>query len=48
VINRMGKISPHGGGIGTATQHLLLEQEGVEFDTQGRTDFTRYGWLGEP
>ena len=48
VINRMGKVSPHGGGIGTAMQRLLLEEEGVQFDAQGRIDFGKYGWLGEP
>lgn len=48
VINRMGKVSPHGGGIGTAMQRLLLEEENILFDAQGRIDFTQYGWLGEP
>ncbi len=48
VINRMGKVSPHGEGIGTAMQRLLLEEEGVIFDGQGRTDFGKFGWLGEP
>ena len=45
VINRMGKISPHGAGFGSAMQRALLEEEGVEFDAQGRIDFRRFGWL---
>ncbi len=46
VINAKGKISIHGNGIGNATQRVLLEEEGVEFDQDGRVDFDRFGWLG--
>ena len=45
VINRMGKISPHGAGFGSAVQRVLLEEEGVVFDAAGRIDFRRFGWL---
>lgn len=45
VINRMGKISPHGAGFGSAAQRALLEEEGVVFDPAGRVDFRRFGWL---
>jgi methylated-DNA-protein-cysteine methyltransferase-like protein len=48
VINAKGKVSPHGAGFGTMMQEQLLKEEGVEFDSQGRIDFTRYGWLGRP
>ena len=47
VINRQGKISPHGFGLGSAMQRQLLEEEGVEFDSSGRVDFEKFGWLGE-
>lgn len=46
VINRMGKISPHGAGFGSAMQRTLLEDEGVEFDSQNRIDMNKFGWLG--
>ncbi len=45
VINAQGKISPHGDGFGTEMQRTLLCEEGVIFDSQGRTDFDRFGWL---
>jgi methylated-DNA-protein-cysteine methyltransferase related protein len=44
VINRMGKISPHGFGYGSALQRDLLEGEGVEFDEEGCIDLERFGW----
>ena len=46
VINAKGKISVHGDGIGNAMQQVILEQEGVVFDADGRVDFERFGWLG--
>jgi methylated-DNA-protein-cysteine methyltransferase-like protein len=45
VINSQGKISLRHGG-GGVLQRQLLEDEGVEFDPQGRTDFDRFGWDG--
>lgn len=48
VINVAGKISPHGMGIGSLMQRQILESEGVEFDLEGRIDFNRFGWLGDP
>ena len=44
VINVQGKISIHGDGIGNALQRVLLEEEGVVFDSEGRVDFIRFGW----
>ena len=44
VINARGKISPHGFGIGSHEQRLRLEEEGVEFDGEGRVDWERFGW----
>jgi len=46
VINAQGKISLHGDGFGNALQRALLEEEGVQFDADGRVDFAVYGWPG--
>ncbi len=44
VINYKGKISPRGFGFGSAIQRMLLEEEGVEFDLNGKVDIERFGW----
>ncbi len=44
VINRLGKISPHGAGFGSAMQRALLEEEGVRFGPDGRVDRDAVGW----
>ncbi len=44
VINARGRISPHGLGIGTLQQRVLLEEEGIAFDAQGRVDLERLRW----
>lgn len=46
VINRQGKISPHGFGVGSMLQRQLLEAEGIRFDAQDKIDMTVFGWLG--
>jgi len=46
VINARGKVSVHGDGIGNAVQKVLLEEEGVIFDDDGRVDFAEFGWSG--
>lgn len=46
VINAQGKISIHGDGIGNAMQRTLLEEEGVQFDQNGKVDFSIFGWPG--
>ena len=46
VGNAKGKISPHGAGCGSAMQRALLEEEGVQFDAEGRVDFDKVGWEG--
>jgi methylated-DNA-protein-cysteine methyltransferase related protein len=45
VINRLGKISPHGFGYGSALQRGLLVGEGVEFDEEDCIDLARFGWI---
>jgi methylated-DNA-protein-cysteine methyltransferase-like protein len=45
VINSRGQISLRP-GQGGATQRQHLEAEGVEFDTQGCTNFDCFGWDG--
>jgi methylated-DNA-protein-cysteine methyltransferase related protein len=46
VINRQGKISPHGDGFGSMIQRNLLEEEGVVFDHEGCIDLKKYGLVG--
>ncbi len=46
VINARGEISIQGGT--GARQRRLLEQEGIEFDANGRVDLARYGWVPAP
>jgi methylated-DNA-protein-cysteine methyltransferase related protein len=45
VINSQGRISPHGDGLGSAIQHQLLEEEGIQFSPDGVIDFDQYGWI---
>ncbi len=47
VINSQGRISPRGMTKPLhepTVQQILLEQEGVEFDAQGKTDLEHYLW----
>ncbi len=46
VINAQGKISPRGNEGSTIRQHLLLAEEGVQFDGNKRVDFKQFGWQG--
>jgi methylated-DNA-protein-cysteine methyltransferase-like protein len=50
VINSQGKISPRGAGDKLhepSLQQMLLEEEGIQFDSQGRIDLDRYLWEPE-
>jgi methylated-DNA-protein-cysteine methyltransferase related protein len=50
VINAQGKISPRGAGDKLhepSLQRILLEEEGVSFDAQGRIDLRHYLWEHE-
>ena len=44
VINAKGKISPHGYGYGTNMQRILLEDEGILFNTENEIDLNVFGW----
>lgn len=45
VINARGEVSRRtGGSAGERIQRLLLEAEGVVFDTRGRVDLERFRW----
>jgi methylated-DNA-protein-cysteine methyltransferase-like protein len=44
IVNSFGEISARSGGDSHELQRLLLEAEGVEFDSKGRIDLRRYRW----
>jgi methylated-DNA-protein-cysteine methyltransferase-like protein len=44
VINAKGEISKRANGECDPRQRLLLEIEGVEFDTRDRISLARFGW----
>jgi methylated-DNA-protein-cysteine methyltransferase-like protein len=48
VINREGRISTSQHPLGHGRQRVLLEAEGVRFDSHGRVDLRIYGWDGPP
>ena len=50
VVNAQGKISPRGAGDlmhEPMVQQILLEAEGIQFDTEGRLDLRQYLWQPE-
>lgn len=47
VVNARGEISQHGAGVGSFIQREMLAEEGVEFDSKGRIDFSIYRWMPE-
>lgn len=48
VINAKGEISPRTWSENHLLQRILLEDEGVEFNAQGRVSLTRFGWKPAP
>ncbi len=44
VVNAEGSVSPGSAGDWTIEQLRRLEDEGVEFDAQGRLSLSRYRW----
>ncbi len=47
VVNHRGQISPRYPAQSPMLQRLLLEEEGVRFDTQSRIDLSVYRWHPE-
>ena len=48
VINARGQISVRSAPDSAADQKRLLEAEGVEFDSLGRIDLSRFRWRARP
>ena len=46
VINKSGRCSIRNAEHTPSEQQAMLEEEGVEFDARGYTDFARFGWDG--
>ena len=44
VVNGRGRISLR--GESAIKQRMLLEEEGIFFEPEGRIDFDRFGWNG--
>ena len=44
VVNAQGAISLRARPGGDLTQRILLEREGIRFDSRGRIDLDRYLW----
>jgi len=44
VINAKGEISQRADGQSDPRQRLLLEAEGIKFDSRGRVSLQRFGW----
>lgn len=44
VINAKGEVSLRSGGDSHELQRMLLEAEGVQFDSLGRVDLKRFRW----
>jgi methylated-DNA-protein-cysteine methyltransferase related protein len=47
VVNAKGEISARSGGDSHELQRMLLEAEGIEFDSRGRMDLKRYRWAAK-
>lgn len=43
VVNSKGQVAPHFAFGGGQAQRKLLEQEGIEFESDGRIDLEKYG-----
>lgn len=46
VINSQGRVSIRNLEHAPEEQQLRLEAEGIEFNSQGKVDWKRYGWPG--
>ena len=47
VVNQKRTISPRSSGS-HLTQRKMLEEEGIDFDPDGKIDFTQYLWFPSP
>ena len=47
VINSKGEVSPRRNGEGHFIQRILLEEEGVVFNENGRISLKKYRWIPE-
>ncbi|MEM7392489.1 MAG: MGMT family protein [Verrucomicrobiota bacterium] len=45
VVNAKGEISPRTNSDGDVIQRILLEEEGVEFNENGRIALSRFRWV---
>lgn len=46
VVNARGEVSRRTGNrMSERIQRMLLEEEGVEFQVNGRIDLERFGWV---
>lgn len=46
VINSAGRVSISRTDVDATFQQRLLEEEGIEFGSDGRVDWKRFGWIG--
>ena len=46
VVNAAGRVSPRAWSGSEVRQQILLEEEGVVFDSSGRLDLRKYRWRG--
>jgi methylated-DNA-protein-cysteine methyltransferase-like protein len=44
IVNAKGEISRRSRAGGELTQRMLLQREGIRFDSRGRIDLRRFGW----
>jgi methylated-DNA-protein-cysteine methyltransferase-like protein len=44
VVNASGGVSPRSANGAVVAQRILLEREGVIFDSRGRISLARFGW----
>jgi len=47
ILNARGEVSPRAFPGPDELQRLLLQDEGIAFDSRGRVDLDRYRWEGE-
>ena len=48
VVNARGRVSPRGEPVAEDVQRMMLAEEGVEVEPDGRIDLDRFRWDPEP